>query len=137
MKKFAVLFIMMCALTVCVFAQSYTVQNVTGRVQQEKDGKLVDVKTGDTLSAATVIHTGVGASLTLKEGDKTFTVQAARDGKVSELTAAASGVRIGGNVVKTDTSVASRTTALASTASARASDAAQEADIAAEADSNE
>jgi len=132
MKKIAVLAVMMCALTACVFAQSYTVQNVTGRVQQEKGGKLVDVKTGDVLSADTVIHTGVGASLSLKDGDKTFTVQAARDGKVAELAATASGVRIGGNVAKTDTSVASRTTAQASTASARASDAAQEADIAAE-----
>jgi len=137
MKKVAILFVMTCVLTVCVFAQSYTVQNVTGRVQQEKGGKLADVKTGDTLSADTVIHTGVGASLVLKEGDKTFTVQAARDGKVAELTAAASGIRIGGNVVKTDTSVASRTTAQASTASARASDAAREADIAAEDDSDE
>jgi len=132
MKKIAILFVMMCALTVCVFAQSYTVQNVTGRVQQEKGGKSVDVKAGDTLSADTVIHTGVGASLVLKEGDKTFTVTAARNGKVAELIIAASGIRIGGNIAKTDTSVASRTTAQASTASARASDAAQDADIAAE-----
>jgi len=132
MKKIAILFAMMCALTVCVFAQSYTVQNVTGRVQQEKGGKLVDVKAGDTLSADTVIHTGVGASVVLKGGDKTFTVQAARDGKVAELTAASSGIHIGGNVVKTDTNAASRTTVQTSTASARASDAAGDADIAAE-----
>ena len=130
MKKIAILFAMMCALTVCAFAQSYTVQKVTGRVQQEKGGRNVDVKAGDTLSAVTVIHTGVGASLVLKEGDKIFTIAAARNGKVEELIAAASGVRIGGNVAKTDTSVASRTTAQASTASARASDAAQDADIA-------
>ena len=132
MKKVLMLCTLMCAMTVCVFAQNYTVQSIKGRVQQEKSGKLVDVKAGDTLSADTVIHTGVGASLVLKEGDKTFTVTAARNGKVAELITAASGVRIGGNVAKTDTSAVSRTTAQASTASARASDAAEDGDIAAE-----
>jgi len=132
MKRIVLLMIMVCAMTVCVFAQSYTVQSVTGRVQQEKGGNNVDVKVGDILTADTVIHTGVGASLVLKDGDKSFTVQAARNGKVAELATAASGVRIGGNVAKTDTSAVSRTTAQASTASARASDAAQDADIAAE-----
>jgi len=123
---------MLCAMTVCVFAQSYTVQSVTGRVQQEKGGDRVELKAGDTLSGDTVVHTGVGASLVLKEGDKTFTVTAARSGKVAELTAAAPGVRISGNVAKTDTGAVSRTTAQASTASARASEAAQDEDIAAE-----
>jgi len=132
MKRIVLLMIMVCAMTVCVFAQSYTVQSVTGRAQQEKGGSRVDLKVGDTLSADTVIHTGVGASLVLKENDKTLTVTAARSGKVAELTAVASGVRINGNVSKTDTGAVSRTTAQASTASARASDAAQDADIAAE-----
>ena len=132
MKKIVLLIAMVCAMTVCVFAQSYTVQSVTGRVQQEKGGDRGELKAGDTLSADTVIHTGVGASLILKEGDKTFTVTAARSGKVSELTTSAPGVRISGNVAKTDTGAVSRTTAQASTASARASEAAQVEDIAAE-----
>jgi hypothetical protein len=132
MKKIVFLMAMLCAMTVCVFAQSYTVQSVTGRVQQEKGGDRVELKAGDTLSGDTVVHTGVGASLVLKEGDKTFTVTAARSGKVAELTAAAPGVRISGNVAKTDTGAVSRTTAQASTASARASEAAQDEDIAAE-----
>jgi len=131
MKRIAVLLALLFALTVCAFAQSYTVQGVTGRVQQEKGNSRVDVKIGDTLTAETMIYTGVGASLVLKEGDKTFTVAAAKSGKISEL-AAASGVRISGNVARTDTAAVSRTTAQASTASARASDAAADADIAAE-----
>jgi len=132
MKRIVILTIMLCAMTVCIFAQNYTVQSVTGRVQQEKSGSRVELKPGDTLTAETVIYTGVGASLILKEGDKTLTVPAARSGKVAELAAAASGVRISGNVAKTDTGAVSRTTAQASTASARASDAAGDADIAAE-----
>lgn len=132
MKRILFLTLMMFALTVCVFADSYTVQSVTGRVQQEKVGGRVEVKVGDTLSDDTVIHTGVGASLVLKDGDKTLTVPAARSGKVSELAAAAAGVRIGGNVAKTDTGAVNRTTAQASTASARASEAVQDEDIAEE-----
>jgi len=132
MKRIAFFVFMVCAMTVVAFAQSYTVQSVTGRAQQEKGSNRVELKVGDTLSADTVIHTGVGASLVLKDGDKTFTVTAARSGKVAELTATASGVRIGGNVAKTDTGTISRTTAQTSTASARASDAAQGADISAE-----
>jgi nitrous oxidase accessory protein NosD len=132
MKRITVLVILMCAMTVVAFAQSFTVQSVTGRVQQEKGGSRIDVKAGDTLAAETIIHTGVGASLVLKEGEKTFTVTSARSGKVAELTAAAPGVRISGTVARTDTGAVNRTTAQASTASARASEAAGDGDIAAE-----
>ncbi|WP_461256232.1 hypothetical protein [Treponema sp. R80B11-R83G3] len=132
MKKILVLLVMLSAMTVCVFAQSYTVQNVTGRVQQEKNGSRIEVKIGETLTAGTVIYTGVGATLVLKEGEKSFTITAARSGKVSELATSSSGVRITGNVAKTDTSAINRTTAQASTASARASDAAADNDITAE-----
>jgi hypothetical protein len=133
MKKIVLLTVMMCVLSICAFAQSYTVQSVKGRVQQEKaGGSRVELKAGDTLTADTIVHTGVGASLVLKSGDNTFTVSAARSGKVAELTSSASGVRISGNVAKTDTNAVNRTAAQASTASARASEAAQDGDISAE-----
>jgi hypothetical protein len=133
MKKIILLAVLAFAMTAAAFAQNYTVQSVTGRVQQEKGNSRIDIKAGDTLTAGTVIHTGVGATLVLKSGDKTVTIPAARSGKVSELTASASGgVRIGGNVAKTDTGEVTRTTGQVSTASARASDAAGEEDIAAE-----
>ena len=131
MKKFAVLLVML-SLTVCVFAQNYIVQSVSGRVQQEIRGSRVDVKVGDTLSAETVIHTGASASLILKDGNKTLSVPAARSGKLSDLTAVASGVRAGGSVARVDTSTISRTTSQVSTASARASDSAKDEDIAEE-----
>jgi len=132
MKKVLMVSALMCAMTVCVFAQSYTVQSVAGRVQQERLGIRVDLKVGDIITANTVIHTGIGASLVLREGIKTFTVPAASKGKVSELAVAFSGIRISGNVVKIDTGAVSRTSAQASTASVRASDAAEDLDIAAE-----
>ena len=132
MKRIMILFTLMCAMAVCVFAQSYTVQSVTGRVQQEKGGSRVDLKVGDTVTADTVIHTGVGASLVLKDGDKTMNVGAAQNGKVSAVASAAPAVQIKGSVAKTDTGAVNRTTAQASTASARASEAAQGDDVAAE-----
>jgi len=132
MKRTAIFLLMLLVLTVCVFAQGYTVQSVTGRVQQDKGGSRVDVKVGDALTAETVIFTGIGASVVLKEGEKTFTIPAARNGKVAELASSASNVRISGKVSKTDTTAVSRTTAQVSTASARSSDAAQDGDIAAE-----
>jgi len=131
MKRICVFLVMMFA-TVCVFAQNYSVQSVKGRVQQEKGGSRVDLKVGDALTTETIVYTGIGASLVLKEGDNTFTITAARSGKVADLTLATSSVRISGNVSKTDTSVVNRTTGRASTASARASEAAQDEDIAAE-----
>jgi len=131
MKKIVFFMVMVCAMTAVCFAQDYTVQSVTGRVQREDKNNRMDVKIGDVLSANTVIHTGVGASLVLKNGDATLTVPAVRDGKVAEL--AVAGVKITGTAAKVDTGAVSRTTAQASTASARASDAAGEPDIAAEA----
>jgi len=133
MKRIVILFVLMCAVSVCVFAQNYTVQSITGRVQQEKGGSRVDLKAGDTVTADTIIHTGVGASLVLKNGDKTLNVGAAKSGKVSALASAETpSVKINGSVAKTDTGAVNRTTAQASTASARASEAAQGEDIAAE-----
>jgi hypothetical protein len=132
MKRIGFLVVIALTITAAAFAQNYTVESVTGRVQREAGNSRVNVVVGDILTADTVIHTGVGASLTLKSGDNSFTIAAARNGKVSELTTAASGVRIGGNITRVETDAASRTTAQVSTASARASDAAADDDIAAE-----
>jgi hypothetical protein len=132
MKKIVFFAIFMCVTAAISFAQSYTVQSVTGRVQREANGARVDVKVGETLTAETVIHTGIGATLTLDESGRTLTVPAARSGKVAELSATATGVRISGNVAQVNTGAVNRTTGQVSTASARASDAAQDGDIAAE-----
>ena len=132
MKKFGVVLVMICVISAFAFADSFTVQNVTGRVERESGSQRIAVKAGDTLDGGTVIHIGVGATIVLKDGEKTYTVPAARTGKVAELTKAAAGVRIGGVVARTETGTASRTSTQVGTASARASDAAGGDDIASE-----
>ena len=132
MKKIGFVVVLLCAFVLCAFGQSYTVQNVSGRVEREAGGQRVAVNAGETLSADTVIFTSIGASLVLKQGDKVSTVSSARSGKVADLVAASSGIRIGGNVVRTETAAVNRTTSQVSTASARASDAAKDEDVAAE-----
>ena len=134
MKKLMLFAIFIFVVAGFVFAQSYTVQSVTGRVQREAAGSRIDVKAGDTLSAETVINTGIGSTLILKDGEKTLSIPAARSGKVAELATMAvpSGIRISGNVIRTNTSEVGRTTGQVSTASARASDAAGNENIATE-----
>ena len=133
MKRIVIFVILACVITVFAFAESFTVQSVSGRVERESGNQRVAVKAGDTLNGEVIIHTGVGASIVLKDGgDRTFTVPAARTGKVAELATVSSGVRISGSVARTDTGTVARTTAQVSTASARASDAAEDSDIAEE-----
>jgi len=132
MKKIIVFLILAFIVVAFAFGQNYTVQNVSGRVEREAAGQRVAVKAGDSLSADTVVYTSIGASLVLLQGEKTCTVPSARNGKVADLVVAATGIRIGGNVARTETGAVSRTTGQVSTASARASDAARDVDVAAE-----
>ena len=124
MKRFIFLALIALAVTV-VSAQSYTVQSVSGRIQRETGDSRVDVAPGDTLTVETILHVGVGASMVLKDGDRTFTVSSAQNGvSMADLMASSSRVRIGGNVATVNTDAVNRTTTQVSTASARASDAA-------------
>jgi hypothetical protein len=125
------LIVMMTAGT--AFAQSFTVQNVSGRVERETGGgKWEAVNAGDTLANEAVIRTGIGARLTLASGGRTFSVGAVQTGPIASLTGNSGGIRIDGRIAQTDTGEVSRTTGRVSTASARAGDAAAEEDIAAE-----
>jgi len=132
MKKCILMLVIAIAVTAAVSAQSYTVQEVTGRVQRVDGNARINVAVGDVISADTVIHTGARSSITLKSGDNSFTVPASKSGVVSELLAAPARGRARGNVARVETDAAVRTGGQATTASARASDAAQDDDIAAE-----
>jgi len=134
MKKILVLAVLLCIVTAFAFADNFTVQSVTGRVERESGNQRVVVTVGETLSGSAVIHTSVGASVVLRDANgRNVTVTAAKNGTVQELIQSSSGVRIGGNIARTDTSTVGRTIAQSSTtASARASDAAGDDDIAAE-----
>ncbi|MDR2785399.1 MAG: hypothetical protein LBB83_05755 [Treponema sp.] len=133
MKKMLLVLIAVIAAGGAVFGESFTVQNVSGRVERDTGGgKWEAVKAGDALTGETVIRTGIGAALALVSGERTFSVGAVQSGQVAALTGNSAGIRIGGPVAQTDTGAVSRNTGRISTASARAGDAAAEEDIAAE-----
>ncbi|MDR1240226.1 MAG: hypothetical protein LBK27_08925 [Treponema sp.] len=107
-------------------ADPYVVQSVAGKVEREvSPGKWEPVAVGASLTAATVINTGLNSTLVLKNGDKTVTIRAMQKGTVENLAAAgsASGVRIGGKISSSNTAVNARGTSNTSTASTRASEA--------------
>ena len=132
MKRIIILAVCLCVLTGFVFAQNYVVESVSGRVQRVEGNNRVNLAVGDTVTADTVINTGVGASIVLKSGNNTFSISSSRNGKVSELISSNSRVRIRGNVSRTDTEAVSSNRTQVTTASARASDAADGDDVAAE-----
>ena len=132
MKKIVICVLLACFVLASAFANSYTVENVTGRVQRESGRNLIDVKTGDVLAENAVIRTAVGSSIVLDNNGSKVTIPAGRNGSVSELIEAASRVRITGNVTRVDTGAIARSAGQVSTASARASDAAADEDIVAE-----
>jgi len=119
MKKFAFFVLIACFAAVSVFAQNYTVESVTGRVQKESSGRMVDVRVGEVLPDDTVIRIPARASIVLNDGTNSITISDVGNGKISDLIAGSG--TAGGNVSVTDTGAVSRTTGQVSTASARAS----------------
>jgi len=112
--------------------ESYTVQNVTGRVEREvKSGTWEAIKAGDVLTGEMVLRTGIGASVTVLAGENPSVIGAAKTDTVAVLVSGAknNSVRISGQISKTDTGAADRNTGRIGTASARASDAAGELPI--------
>ena len=133
MKRFVITMVIALAVAAAVFAQSaqsYTVQEVTGRVERDVgNGKWEAVKAGETLRADTVIRTVIGASLIVKDGEKVLTVGPMKNGKLADIASGTAAIQIQGKVSQTDTGSTSRTNSRLSTASARASDAAGEIEI--------
>jgi hypothetical protein len=113
--------------TAAVFAgDSFVVQSVSGKVEREvSPGKWEAVTAGSSLTATTVVNTGLNSTLVLKEGTRVITIKAMQKGAVEKLAAeTASGVRIGGKVNEAASGASGRSTSSVSTASTRASDAA-------------
>jgi hypothetical protein len=124
MKRAIFLLVILFAITAAVFAQGYTVQEVTGRVERDAGGSWLPINAGDTLAADAVIRTAIGASIIVRNGTEVSSVGALKNGKVSELVSGNSGIQIQGSVSQTDTGAANRNIGRVSTASSRASDAA-------------
>ena len=133
MKKLVLAALIAMAVSAVAFAQSYTVQEITGRVERDAGGgKWELVKAEETIKAGTVIKTGIGASLKIKLDDQVLTIGPAKTGKIEEIAGSGAGITLQGKVSQTDTSAAGRSSGSAVTASARASSAAAEIDIAEE-----
>jgi hypothetical protein len=111
--------------------ERFTVQSVAGNVEREvSSGKWETVKSGDVLTADTVIRTRLNSGLVIRMGERSSTVGAMQRGVLNDLvrggsaSGSAAGVRIEGNVAETDTTRRSAGGGASSTAAARASDAA-------------
>ena len=130
MKKVVLAVLIALAVTMAISAQSYVVQEVTGRVEREAAGGTWEtIKVGDTLKADAVVRTVIGARLKVKAGDEILVVGPTKNGKLIDLVGSASVIQVSGKVAETDTSAVSRRTARSSTASARASSAAADIEV--------
>ena len=129
MKK-VILLVVIIFTAAAVYAQNYTVQEVTGRVERETTGgNWVPVNVGDSLRADTMIRTLIASNLTVKTGDQVLAVGPMQTGKLREVAGSASVIQIQGRVIQTDTGEVGRSTGRVTTASARAGDAASEIDL--------
>jgi len=128
MKKVLIFFVLL-FIAFTLTAQEFTVVNTCGNCYFEHNNNKVIIKVGDILNGNLVIHTGVAASLILRDGDKNYTIAAVKTGRICDLIVDFSGIKISGTVMRTNVAAIQRTTAQASTASARASDAAADIDI--------
>ena len=91
-----------------VFAEDYTVESVTGKVEREvSPGKWQALAKGMVLNPATVIDTGLNAQLVLSAGGRSVTVNARQKGTVENLISgtSASGVRISEKATESETGV--------------------------------
>jgi hypothetical protein len=104
-----------------VFADEYTVESVTGKVEREvSPGKWQVIARGMILDSATVIDTGPNAQLMLNAGGRFLIVSARQRGTVESLIedASVSGVRIGEKAAESETGSGSGETSAAPNASA-------------------
>ncbi|MDR0709221.1 MAG: hypothetical protein LBF77_04040 [Spirochaetaceae bacterium] len=95
-------------LAAAVFAEDYTVESVTGKVEREvSPGKWQALVRGMVLNPATVIDTGLNAQLVLSAGGRSVTINARQKGIVENLIGgtSASGVRISEKATESEAGV--------------------------------
>ena len=133
MKKILVFVLVSMIAAVGIFAQSYTVDEVSGSVTIDTGGgKLEQIKVGDKLTADTIIRTGIGASLKVKLDELTLIVGSAKNGRLGDLAGSSTGIQIQGRVSQTEDGEGGRTSGRTVTATARAADAAADLEVAEE-----
>jgi len=130
MKRIVLVLVIAFAFTMAVSAQTYTVQEITGRVERSAGGSRWEpLNVGDTLLEDTVIRTVIGANLTVRIGDELFSIGAMKNGKLIDLLHGDAVIQIQGRVSQIDTEAGERITTRVTTASARASDAAGDLEL--------
>ena len=131
MKK-GLAFALVALLSACfVFAEgSYVVKSVKGKVQyEEASGKLADVKVGQTLSASTVVNTGLNSTMVLSFDGEEITIAAMKKGTVDKLAVSKAGGLKKGSVVSSSVGgSSSNSKSGVATASSRASEAKEDVD---------
>ena len=130
MKRYFFILLFTVSAAAVSFAQNYTVQEVSGRVEKSLGNNTWGiVKAGDILNADTVIRTGMDAYVTVKTGEQVLRIDSSKTGKIPELGGGGSVIRIQGRISETDTSAVKRITGRVASGSARASNAADEIEI--------
>jgi hypothetical protein len=107
-KTFFPVFLLGMILAGTVFAEEYTVESVTGKVEREvSPGKWQALARGMILSPVTIIDTGLNAQLVLSAGGRSVTINAMQKGTVENLAGgmSASGVRISEKATESETGV--------------------------------
>jgi hypothetical protein len=130
MKRVLMILIVATVAAMAASAESYTVQEVTGRVERDAGGgRWETVTAGDTLRADAVIRTVIGSSLTVRAGDQVLAVGPMKTGKLEDIAGSGGVIRIQGRVSEVETGAVARGTGRVNTASARAGDAAAEIEL--------
>lgn len=125
--------VLVALLSACfVFAEgSYVVKSVKGKVQYEAaPGKMQDVKVGQTLSASTVVDTGLNSILVLTIDGKDLTIKAKQKGTVEKVAVGGGSgtLKKGGTVAGKASSSSNGSKSGVNTASSRASEAKEDVD---------
>jgi hypothetical protein len=108
MKTLFPVFLLGVILAGMVFAEEYTVESVTGKVEREvSPGKWQALARGMVLGPAAVIDTGINAQLVLSAGGKSVTINAMQKGTIENLIGGTSvpGVRISEKAAESNTGV--------------------------------
>ena len=89
MKKVALFLVLACLAAGFLFAQDYTVQNVTGRALKGTGYNKAAITAGEILSSGTIVSISAGASLVFTDGEHTFTITAGYSGTIADSPAVA------------------------------------------------
>jgi len=130
MKRIIFVFLFAVLTAIVSFAQDYTVQEVSGRVEKDLgNGNWAVVKPGEILRRETIIRTGIDAFVTVKAGEQSLRVDSSKTGKITEIAGNRGAIQIQGKVAEADTSAVRRKTIRIYSSAARANTAEEDEEV--------